>query len=168
MMIAYILIAFGFLMRIVPHVHNFAPVAAIALFSGAYLDKRIVPWVPLAIMIASDLIIGLHGVVFYTWGSFILIGFIGMWMKERRTPANIFLATVLSAALFFIITNFGVWLAWYPHTWEGLSSCYVRAIPFFRNTLLGNLFFALVLFGSYELARKIVGQTRFRAVLLTD
>ncbi|MGB3056906.1 MAG: DUF6580 family putative transport protein, partial [Candidatus Omnitrophota bacterium] len=58
--------------------------------------------------------------------------------------------------------------AWYPHTWEGLSFCYVSAIPFFRNTLLGNLFFALVLFGSYELAKKIVGQTRFRAVLLTD
>jgi hypothetical protein len=63
-MIVYILIVFGFLMRLVPHVPNFAPIAAIALFAGAYLDKRIVPWVPLGIMIVSDLIIGLHGVVF--------------------------------------------------------------------------------------------------------
>jgi hypothetical protein len=167
-MIAYILIIFGLFMRLFPHAPNFAPIAAIALFSGAYLDKRIVPWVPLAIMIVSDLIIGLHGVIFYTWGSFILIGFIGMWLKNRRTPANIFSATVFSAVLFFIITNFGVWLAWYPHTWEGLSACYIRAIPFFRSTVLGNLVFSLALFGSYELAKKWIGESKYRPVLLTE
>lgn len=155
-------------MRLSPHVPNMAPVAAIALFAGAYLDRRVVPWVPLAIMIASDLIIGLHDVVFYTWGAFLLIGFMGIWLKKRRTPANILAATAFSALVFFVISNFGVWLAWYPHTWEGLSACYIKAIPFFRNTMIGNLFFALVLFGSYELARKLVGGSRFRAVLLTE
>ncbi|MFQ5952801.1 MAG: DUF6580 family putative transport protein [Candidatus Omnitrophota bacterium] len=167
-MIAYMLIIFGFLMRLLPHAPNLVPVAAIALFAGAYLDKRIVPWVPLAIMVASDLIIGLHGVIFYTWGSFILIGFIGMWLKEHKTPANIFSASVFSAVLFFVITNFGVWLAWYPHTWSGFVNCYVRAIPFFRSTLIGNLFFVLMFFGTYELARKLVSETRFRAALLTE
>jgi hypothetical protein len=167
-MIAYILIIFGFLMRLVPHVPNMAPVAAIALFAGAYLDKRIVPWVPLAIMIVSDLIIGLHDVVFYTWGAFVLVGFLGMGLKERRTPGNIFISTVFAACLFFVITNFGVWLSWYPHTWEGLTVCFIKAVPFFRNTLVGNLVFSAVLFGSYELARKLASGSRFRAVLLTD
>ena len=129
-MIAYILIIFGFLMRLVPHMPNFVPIAAIALFAGTYLDKRIVPWVPLAIMIVSDLIIGLHGVVFYTWGAFIVIGFMGLWLKENRTPGNIIAASLISAIFFFVVTNFGVWLAWYPHTWEGFAACYVKAIPF--------------------------------------
>ncbi len=167
-MIVYILIVFGFLMRLVPHVPNFAPIAAIALFAGAYLDKRIVPWVPLAIMIVSDLIIGLHGVVFYTWGAFILIGFIGMRLKERRTAGNIFAATVFSAFLFFVVTNFGVWLAWYPHSLEGFAACFIKAIPFFRNTLAGNLVFSAVLFGSYELAKRFITGKKYHAVLLTE
>ncbi|MEA3489896.1 MAG: DUF6580 family putative transport protein [Candidatus Omnitrophota bacterium] len=166
-MIAYLLILVGFMMRLVPHVPNMAPVAAIALFAGTYLDKRIVPWVPLAIMVISDLIIGLHGVFLYTWGAFILIGYMGMWLRDRRTPMAIFGATVFSSLVFFIITNFGVWLAWYPRTLEGFATCYIKALPFLRNTLMGNVLFAFVIFGSYELARRLVGETRYRKVLLT-
>jgi len=89
-MIAYLLIVVGFLMRLIPHVPNIAPIAAIAIFAGAYLNKKIVPWVPLAIMVASDIILGLHNVVFYTWGAFILIGYIGGGLKNRVTPGRIF------------------------------------------------------------------------------
>ncbi|MFC1480091.1 DUF6580 family putative transport protein [Candidatus Omnitrophota bacterium] len=167
-MIAYILIIIGLMMRFIPHVPNGAPIVAIAIFAGAYLDKRVVPWVPLAIMIVSDLIMGLHDVVLYTWGAFILIGYIGMRLRERRTPGRIFTTTVFSALLFFVITNFGVWLAWYPHTWEGIVTCYIKALPFLRNTMAGNILFAFVLFGSYELARKLAERTRFRNVLLAD
>ena len=167
-MMAYILIIIGFLMRLMPHVPNMAPVAAIALFSGAYLNKKIVPWVPLAIMMATDLIIGLHDVVLYTWGAFVLIGFIGIWLKQRRTPVNILGATFFSALVFFVISNFGVWLAWYPHTLEGFMSCYIKALPFLRNTMAGNLIFSCFLFGSYEFTRKLAEGTRFRHVLLTE
>ena len=167
-MIAYILIAIGFLMRIIPHAPNVAPVAAIAIFAGAYLNKKIVPWVPLAIMIASDLIIGLHGVVVYTWGAFIIIGFMGMRLREKRTPTSIFATTVFGALVFFVITNFGVWLAWYPHTAAGFVNCYVRALPFLRNTMLSNILFSFVLFGCYELARKMVGEAKYKDVLLAN
>ena len=167
-MIAYILIVFGFLARLLPHAPNVVPVAAIAVFAGAYLDKRIVPWVPLAIMVVSDIIIGFHNVILYTWGAFVLIGFMATWLKDHRTPANVLGMTVLSALIFFAISNFGVWLAWYPRTWEGLVSCYVNAVPFLRNTMAANMVFAAVLFGSYELARKLAEKTRFRHVLLTD
>lgn len=158
----------GFLLRLVPHVPNMAPVAAIALFSGAYLNRKMVPWVPLIIMILSDLVIGLHDVVPYTWGAFVLVGFIGMWLKERKTPANILAATVFSALVFFVISNFGVWLAWYPRTADGFVSCYINALPFLRNTMAGNLVFSLLLFGSYEAARKLAESTKFRNVLLTE
>ncbi len=165
-MIAYILIVIGFMMRLIPHAPNIAPVAAIALFAGAYLDRRIVPWVPLAIMIASDIIIGLHDVVFYTWGAFILIGLLGMRLKEKRTPLRIFGMTVSSALIFFAISNFGVALAWYPHTAQGFIRCYVNALPFLRNTMISNVTFAFVLFGCYELARRLAEGTRYSKVLL--
>jgi len=167
-MIAYILIAFGFMLRLIPHVPNMVPVAAIAIFAGAYLNKKIVPWVPLAIMVISDLIIGLHGVIFYTWGAFILIGYMGMFLRTRRTPARIFSMGVLSALVFFVITNFGVALAWYPHTAAGFVSCYVNALPFLRNTLVSNVLFSFVFFGVYEMAVKMAEKSKFRKVLLAS
>ena len=167
-MIAYILILFGFLMRLIPHAPNMVPVAAIAIFAGAYLNKKIVPWVPLAIMVASDLIIGLHDVVLYTWGAFILIGFMGMWLKTRRTPGNVFAMTVFSSLVFFVITNFGVFIAWYPHTVQGFINCYVMALPFLRNTMIGNILFVFVVFSLYELARKMVRDTKLQKVLLVS
>ena len=169
-MIAYLLILFGFLMRLIPHAPNMVPIAAIALFSGAYLNKKIVPWVPLVIMIFSDMIIGLHPVVMYTWGSFILIGFMGMRLKNNRKPAAIFTTTVFASLLFFVVSNFGVWMAgtWYPKTVEGFISCYFMALPFLRNTLLSNIAFAFIIFGVYELALKYAGESRFKAVLLAS
>ena len=167
-MLAYLLIALGFFLRLVPHAPNAVPVAAIALFAGSYLDKRVVPWVPLAIMIISDLIIGLHDVVFFTWGAFALIGFMGIFLKKHRTPAAIFGATVFSSFIFYIISNFGVFLAWYPHTFDGFVTCYVKALPFLRNTMAVNIVFSFILFGTYELARRMVENSRLRYVLLTD
>ena len=119
-------------------------------------------------MVITDLIIGVHGVVLYTWGAFIIIGFIGMRLKENKTPGRIFTSTVFSAALFFVISNFGVWLTWYPRTWQGFSTCFINAIPFFRNTLVGNLVFAAILFGTYELAKRMVKEPKLKTVLLTE
>ncbi|MCK4852177.1 MAG: hypothetical protein KAS86_03595 [Candidatus Omnitrophica bacterium] len=167
-MIAYMLIILGFAMRLLPHVPNTAPVAAIAIFAGMYLDRRIVPWVPLGIMMLSDIVMGLHDVVLYTWGAFLLIGFIGTWLKRHRSPANILLTCGGSSLLFFAISNFGVWRAWYPRTPEGFITCYISALPFLRNTLISNLVSVFALVGAYELARKLAEGTRFRRVLLVN
>ena len=167
-MIAYLLILMGIFLRLVPHVPNVAPVAAIALFSGVYLDKRIVPWVPLAIMAVSDILIGFHDMVLFTWGAFLLIGFIGMWLRDRKSPGTIMATTVLSSILFFVISNFGVWLVWYPMTPAGLVDCYVKALPFLRNTMAGNVIFAFIMFGAYELARRLVSGKSFERLLLTS
>ena len=83
-MMAFIMILIGITMRILPHPDNVTPVAAIALFAGTYLSKRYAVWVPLAIMVLSDLVIGLHGVVLYTWGSFVLVALIGMWLRAHK------------------------------------------------------------------------------------
>ena len=167
-MIAYILILVGLLARLIPHVPNFVPVAAIALFAGAYLNKKYALWVPLLIMVLSDLIIGMHDVVLFTWGAFAVIALLGMFLKGRINLLNVFGGTIVAAILFYVVTNFGVWIAWYPKTWVGFIDCYAKAIPFFRVTLVGNAVFSFVLFGAYELAKKFVGETKYKKVLLAS
>jgi hypothetical protein len=167
-MIAYLLIVLGLFLRITPHVPNTAPIVAIALFAGTVLNRRVVPWVPLALMIISDLFIGLHDMVFFTWGAFLVVGCMGLSLRKNRTPLRTAGYTLGSALLFFFITNIGVYLFWYPHTLQGLTDCFVKAIPFFRNTLISNMVFSFVLFGVYELSVKFAGETRYSRILLAD
>ncbi len=164
------LVLFTALSRLLPHPPNFTPIAAMALFGGAYFGHRTVAiLVPLLSLWLSDLL--LNNLVYqayyknFTWftsggwwiyGSFVLIGMLGMLLLRKVTARNIALASVLSSVLFFVITNFSVWLhsSMYPPTREGLVACYVAALPFFQNTILGDLFFSAVLFGCFELARR--------------
>lgn len=168
-MLALFLLIGGIILRFAPHASNFTPVMAIALFSGVYLDRRYAILLPLLLMIFSDFFIGMHNTVFFTWGSFILIGLVGTWVKTRKTALTVTGSSILSAVLFFIITNFGVWMAGglYPLTWTGLSECFTLAIPFFRNTLLSSVIYSAVLFGAYELIALRVKRTRFARALLT-
>lgn len=147
------IIFFAVVLRLLPHPPNFAPIAAIALFGGTYLDKKYALMVPLLVMLISDFFLGLHQTMAFVYGSFLLIGLIGLWLKKHKNLKKILLATISSSILFFIITNFGVWLVWdfYPKNLTGLLQSYFLALPFFRNTLLGDLFYTGLFFGSYEL-----------------
>ncbi len=145
------------LSRLLPHPDNFTPIMAIALAGGVYLDKRFALVVPLTALILSDIFIGFHNTIFFVYGSFVLIGFIGLWLKAHKKPLPVIGSALLSSTLFFIITNFGVWLTgggwFYPKTWQGLIECYTLAIPFFRNTIAGDLVYTGVLFGLFELSK---------------
>lgn len=160
MWLAVIFISIGIFSRLIPHMPNFSPLVAVALFSGVYWNKKYGFLLPLGIYVISDMIIGLHDVVIFTWSSILVIYFIGTYVRRRSISSTI-IYTLISSVLFFIITNFGVWLAgWYPHTVEGFISCYVMALPFFRTSLLANLLFVGVLFGVYEyfLSKKVLAQ----------
>lgn len=166
-MLALILLIAGIIFRFVPHLANFTPVLAIALFGGVCLNKKYAIVMPLALMILSDALLGLHNTVMFTWGSILLISALGMFVRERKNAANITMSAFSSAVLFFIITNFGVWLmGWYPLTLNGLISCYTLAIPFFRTTMLSTLAYSLVLFGVYELIARKIKDTPLAKVLL--
>jgi hypothetical protein len=168
-MLVFILILIGILLRLTPHAPNFTPVAAIALFGGAYLNKKRALIVPLLLMIISDLIIGLHNVVIFTWGSFILITFLGPWLKRHKNAFGIASMSLVSSFLFFIVSNFGVWLmGWYPHTLAGFINCYVMALSFLRDFTLGTLIYTTVFISAYELAARLVKDTKFAKVLLTN
>ena len=127
--------------RLIPHPPNFAPIAAIALFGGAYFNKKWAAFfVPMAAMFITDLILGFHATMWAVYLSFVLIVGIGMFAIKQKKISNIFLASVSSSVLFFIITNFGLWIStpYYAKTGVGLAACFIAAIPFFHLTLLGE------------------------------
>jgi len=149
LMILFIIL--GIFARLIPHIPNVAPLAAVALFSGVYLNRKHGYLIPLGIYIISDLIIGFHNTIFFTWFSIVLIYFLGFWLRRRKTVTNTASFTLLSSILFFIVTNFGVWLmGWYPQNLEGLKQCFIYALPFFRLSLIANFAYVAVFFGAYE------------------
>ena len=156
-MLVYFLILLGAVLRAVPHPANFAPIGAMALFGGAYLNKKFALVLPLAAMVISDLFIGFDSWAgrLTVYGSFFLMGLIGLWVRNHKNIGTIIGGSILGSILFYIITNL-VFLydpTMYPHTLEGQMSSYINALPFFRNTLLGDLFYTAVFFGSHEWVR---------------
>jgi hypothetical protein len=152
------------LMRLLPHPYNFTPVAGMALFGGAHFrDVRVALAVPLLAMFASDLV--LAGTIYdfsalrsmpLVYLAFALTVVLGRLLGPRSSALRVGSASVGAAALFYLITNFGVWSrgTLYPMTWEGLVACYVAAIPFLRNAILGNCFYAIVFFGGFRVAQR--------------
>ncbi|MET6997297.1 DUF6580 family putative transport protein [Chitinophaga defluvii] len=154
---------------------NFTAIGASALFAGVILkDKRYAYALPLFTLFLTDLFFQLFtsiqgfygGQMFFVYGAFLLITWIGTRMKKVNT-LTILLASIGSGALFFIISNLGTWLlsGMYPITLSGLMTCYAAAIPFFRNdmfgnfllnTIMGNVFYSGVLFGGYALLKSLV------------
>ncbi len=154
-LLAVILAAAAF--RLLPHPPNFTPIGAMALFSGAHFRDRGYSFVvPLAAMFLSDLVIGLHPLIPVVYGSFALVVTIGFWLRSRKNILTIAGAALASSLVFFLITNFGVWAlgSLYPKTIAGLLAAYVAAIPFFRNTVAGDLFYTAILFAGFALLER--------------
>lgn len=153
--VAGVLILIAVVLRIVPHPANFAPVAAIAIFGGAVLPRKLALWVPLAAMVISDMVIGFYALMPVIWTCYLLIALASSTWLRKPTLAKGALLTVGASVGFFVITNFAVWMAsgMYDHTLAGLSQCYAMALPFFRNTLLSDAVYTSALFAAYSLAR---------------
>ena len=143
-------------LRLLPHPANFAPIAALALFTGVYCVKFSKWWllVPIAAMVVSDIFIGVYDlrIMAVVYGSFLIAGLVGVVVSKHKKVQSILLSSVLVSVIFYLTTNFAVWMfgTLYPLTFEGLISSYVMALPFFRNTFFGNLFYVSVFFGVYE------------------
>lgn len=158
--VAVALVLFGIIMRVLPHPANLAPVGAIALFGGAILPRKLGWWLPLAIMVVSNAIIGFYYGIGFTWLAFLLVGVFGMSLRGQNNWLRVPLGALGSAVIFFVVSNFGVWAQgqMYAHTWAGLVLCYEMALPFFRNTFVGDLAYSALLFGVFALAVRLVPQ----------
>jgi hypothetical protein len=148
-------------LRILPHLLNFTPVGAMAIFAGSLFRNRWFAFLfPLAALFAGDLFVGLYKLMFIVYVSFALSVAIGRWVAQSRTLARIGVAVFLGALQFFVVTNFAMWALsdFYPKTSTGLATCFVNAIPYFWNTLAGDVLYAAVLFGGFALAEKLLPQ----------
>lgn len=143
--------------RLVPHPPNFTPVGAAALFAGCYFSSlRLALGVPLVAMLVSDIVLGLHATLPFVYAATAASVLLGRLLAGQPRPGALLGVTLASTAVFFVVTNLGVWLlaGLYPPTVAGLVACFVAAIPFLGNSLAANIVFTAMLFGAVELTRQ--------------
>ena len=147
------------LFRVMPHPPNITPITALALVGGLTFPRARFAVIScfLALFI-SDAFIGFHHLMVFVYGSFFLTILVGLFIKTYLSKRYLFPGAVLSSCLFFLITNFGVWLysPAYPKTVTGLYHCYVAGVPFFRYSIIGDLAFTLIIATSIHLITALV------------
>ena len=157
----YIKIFFGVLIvlsasRLVPHPPNFTSLIAFSFYVPVIFGVKYLVVVLISFFI-TDIFLGFHALTIYTWGSVVIIGLVSKYFDQ-----NIYFRSIgvfLGAILFFIITNFGVWLSGsYGYSINGLILCYWLAIPFFSNTILSTIFYSIII----EIVNKFVGHKKFK------
>jgi hypothetical protein len=153
--------------RILPHPWNLAPLGAIALFGGAVFKNNFYAFtIPLSALFVSDLFLNnfvynqmfnnqftlFYQGAFFDYLSFGIIIFIGKFISNKISPLNIVLSSISGAVLFFVVSNFGVWISTtlYAKSLSGLLTCYAAGIPFFPATLVSDIFFSTLLFGLFS------------------
>lgn len=145
--------------RLIPHPYNFTPVAAIALFAGATFERKSLAFiVPLLAVLLSDAVIGFYEPLqmLATYSGFIAVTCVGFLVRNNHKILPLAAATVSGAVIFFVITNCSLWVepSLYPKNFDGLVQGYVAGIPFFQNTLLSDIFYSVLLFGSFAFAER--------------
>ena len=155
-MLAYIFLALAIAVRFLPHAWHFTPLGAALLFFGSRQPKKHL-WAAVGIATVADVLLTLYvyhlplGWELLASTSYYVIAlFIGTFLKDNADLVKVTGASFAGSIVFFVISNFATWAAYtmYPHTLAGLATCYAMAIPFFRNTLIGDLAFAMAMFGT--------------------
>ena len=153
-----VLVALAAAARIAPHPWNFWPMVGLGLFAGAKAAKASTGMLAvLAAMLLSDAVLGFHSGMWSVYLALLLPVWLGRQIRAHQTVANIAAGALGSSIFFFLFTNFVVWVRgqMYTHDLAGLAACYVAAIPFFQNQLLGDAFYTAVLFGGYALFHRL-------------
>ena len=138
------------LSRLIPHPPNFTALGAVGILAGATIrDCRMALLVPLVAMLISDAVLGFHSSVVFVYAAVAGIVVLNRYFLQRITVSKLVVTSVITAGLFFLVTNFGAWLShdMYPRTVNGLVQAYIAGIPFFRNTLVSTLLFTAISFG---------------------
>ncbi len=182
--IALIIIASAIVLRLVPHIPNFAPITAAALFGAAFLPKRYALLTPLIALAISDYLLlyispfsqpifnfshlqpisaMFNSTTAWVWGSFMVSALLGLALRNKPSSTKIGGFTVLASLQFYLISNFGVWAAGaYARDISGLWASYIAGLPFLSWTLAGDLFYVGAFFGLYALALKQPKQGLFK------
>lgn len=151
----YLLIIMVVATRLLPHPMGFTPVGALGLFAGAYVMDRRAWLIPIAVLFISDIFLGFYTpiIMLSVYASFALSAVLGRYaLSKKRSVFRIAGSAVGSASILFVLSNFTLWATglYYPLTLEGLTLCFIKAIPFYGNSLMGDLVYSAILFGTYE------------------
>lgn len=151
----YLIIILAVISRFIPHMPNFAPITAIAIFASFYFGWKKALGLTFMVRFISDLFLG-----FVAWPMLVaiyashLVGVLfGSWIKQSKQArwVKIFTSSFGASAIFFLVTNFAFLYTNYSHNWAGILASYVNGLPFLRGTVFGDLFYSVALFGSYSL-----------------
>lgn len=146
------LLVMGIVGRIIPHTANVTPITAIALFITAYFGVRYSIPAIIGIMVISNLFIGSYSlpIMLAVYGSLIVASLLGVYLQRNKTISSTFIVTISSSLIFFLITNWAVWQfgTMYQHSISGLMQSYMMGIPFFKNSLMGDIFYTSLLFAT--------------------
>jgi hypothetical protein len=155
----FLLIILAAFSRLIPHIPNVTAITAMALLGGALFSNRLLALLaPLMALLISDLVLGFHSTLFFVYGAVALIAILASFgLKTNSSVTRLGAASLASTFLFFVITNFGFWMmeSLYPKTAEGLVQAYVMALPFLGTQVVGDLFYTGLLFGAFELIRRL-------------
>jgi hypothetical protein len=159
LLLALFLVVLCVVMRLLPHVSNFSPIAATALFAGMTIKARwLAIMVPVAAMLLSDAVLGSYGwlMMAAVYGALALAAVIGMFARKARVAYVAIGGALASSLIFYVITNFAVWAlsTLYTPDFRGLLECYIAALPFLKYTVAGDLFWSVALFGGAALLRR--------------
>jgi hypothetical protein len=146
--------------RFLPHYANFTPILAMSIFAGTYCSKKYYAMLlPIAVMLVTDAFLGFYPEMWGVYVALILSVMLGFVLRKKVSVLGVAGVSLASSIIFYIVSNFAVWaggLCGYPYTIEGLTTCYVMAIPFFRTEILGTLLYSGVIFGAYHLITRYV------------
>ena len=153
------LVGLGVVARLIPHPWNFTPMMALGLYAGAKSTKlRTGVLVTVLALLLSDALIGFYRGMWYVYAASLVPVLVGRFIRRKDSVSTIVPAALLSSLSFFAITNLMVWATGplYPHTASGLVACFVAALPFYRNQLLGDVCYTVALFGSHAFISRLV------------
>jgi hypothetical protein len=159
--IIYAIILLAIASRFIPHMPNFAPITALAIFSASQLGWKKSLGLTLVVRFVSDLYLG-----FFAWPLMVavyashLVGVLfGSWMSVGGVKWLKIAGSSIGASLvFFLATNFAFLYSNYSHNFSGIIQAYVNGLPFLRGTLFGDLFYSVAFFGSMQLAVYLVAK----------
>ena len=145
----FIKVSFGIffalaLSRLIPHPPNFTNLIALSFYVPSLIGRKYIISILVCFFI-TDLFIGFHSTTFFTWGSIIIIGLSSQFFKNNFFTR--ILGSISGTMIFFIVSNFGVWIVSHIHSLNKLSliETYYIAIPFYANTLISTIFFSLII-----------------------
>lgn len=167
LLLAIAMLIVVFLGRALPHPYNFTPVIAITLLASYVFKNRYLSFgLPLFAFWLSDLFINniiyagyysnfifLSTGMLWTYGSILLVSLMGISILRKISSARIALASLSGSTIFYLVSNFGVWIAspMYTKSIAGLFLCYSLALPFYGSSLVGDLLYSTLFFGAYHL-----------------